>query len=313
MDARRPVSAVRSSSAARRLAPFALLLGAALAFVGCSKPEEPVARVEVQPETTSLPFPRSADLELTWDLRSDIDTTGAGPTVFIHLLSADGQILRTFDHPFPQGWHEGGEVSYPLPLYQSMLAPPLPAGRYRLTLGLYEGDRRWPLDAGEEIGHMEYVVARVDVPASQPGELPTVEYTGAWTPLLAGADRQVLGYRLLRGEGQVKVGAAGAGGTLGMVFELADLQPGQRRVMDDSGEVPSLRVSSTCDGSQRTLSGDGPVKLAIQVSAGGDCTVDVSPNFHFSGLDADAAAEGDEAAEEPPALARLTVVTWDPA
>jgi hypothetical protein len=328
MDARAPLPAVRRSPLGHRFlapaAPFrlavALLAVAVLALAGgCSEPVEPVARVEAQPATISLPFPRSADLDLTWDLRADIETAGGQPTVFLHLLDEDGQVMRTFDHPFPHDWRTGAEVSYPLSVYQSMLGPPLPRGRYRLTLGLYEGDQRWPLDAGEPAGRMEYEVARVEVPAVRPGELPQVEYFGRWTPLVGGADRQVLGYRLLGGEGQVKVGEVRPGGTLGMVFELTEPKPGQERVMDDGGEVPSLRVVSSCDGSQRTLSGPDPTKLEIQVPAGRACDVDISPNYHFSGGEA-GGETGDEAAagsagdeEEFTSLARLTVVTWDPA
>jgi len=328
MDARDPLPAVRRSPPVHRLlapaAPFrlagALLAAVALTLAGgCSEPVEPVARVVAQPATISLPFPRSADLDLTWDLRADIETAGGRPTVFLHLLDEDGHVLRTFDHPFPQDWRTGAEVSYPLAVYQSMLGPPLPRGRYRLTLGLYEGDRRWPLDAGEPVGRMEYEVARVEVPAARPGELPEVGYFGRWTPLVGGADRQVLGYRQLGAEGQVTVGEVTPGGTLGMVFELGEPKPGQVRVMDDGGEVPSLRVSSTCDGSQRTLSGPDPMRLAIQVPAGRACDVHISPNYHFADRVADSEA-GDETAAgsagdevEFASLARLTVVTWDPA
>ncbi len=288
-----------------------LLAAATLAAAGCrDEPAQPVARVAAEPAALTLAYPQSAELTLTWSPQAAIEASGGRPIVFVHLLADDGEVVRTFDHPFPRDWEPGSEASYPLTLYQSMLGPPVPAGSYRLTLGLYDGDTRWPLDGCEEIGRMEYQVARVEVPRAQPATLPEVDYAGSWRELAAGGDRQVLGYRWLGDRGEVRVQGAGRGGELGMAFELADPPAGRQRVLEGDAEVPCLRLTSTCDDSERTLSGSGRVTLSVAVPAGRDCSVQLAPNYRFSEPTGAAAATATE--EEPP-LARLIVVTWDPA
>lgn len=299
----------------RRAARVAALAVALLAAAGCGEPAEPVARVRAESAELSLPYPQATEVTLSWQVLAPVEAAGGRPTVFVHLLDDEGAVVRTFDHPFPRDWQPGAEVSYPLTVHQSMLGPPLPQGTYRLTLGLYEGPERWALDAGDDLGRMEYEVARVEVPRAQPQALPAMEYFGRWGALAAGGDRQVLGYRWLGDRGEVHVEGS-AGGDLGLVLEIAEPPAGSRRVLEGDAEVACLRVSSTCDGSERTLSGTGRVALSVTVPAQRDCVVELAPNYRFepAGGEGAAAAAGDgEADGQPASLARLTVVTWSPA
>ena len=125
---------------------------AALSLVSGCGGDTPVARVEIEPKEARLPFSQAQNVRLTWTPSAALE--GEKPTVFVHLLDSEKKVARTFDHPFPQPWSEGKPVSYDLKLYQSALAPPLPAGKYQVTLGLYGKDnKRWALDGlGESDG-----------------------------------------------------------------------------------------------------------------------------------------------------------------
>ena len=68
------------------------------------------------------------------------------PRVMVHLESPSGQLLRTFDHPFPGGWEVGEERRYEIVVFQSALGPVLEAGDYGLAVGLYDlSGHRWPV------------------------------------------------------------------------------------------------------------------------------------------------------------------------
>jgi hypothetical protein len=290
----------------RRAASAAALAALLLVTAGCGEPAEPVARVRAAPAELSLPYPQAAEVTLSWQVLAAVEAAGGRPTVFVHLLDDEGAVARTFDHPFPRDWQPGAEASYPLTVHQSMLGPPLPQGTYRLSLGLYEGAERWALDAGEDLGRMEYEVARVEVPRAQPRALPEIEYFGQWSGLAAGADRQVLGYRWLGGRGELHLTDSSSPGRLGAVLEITDPPPGGSWVLDSGAEVPTLRVHSNCDGSDHTLSGSGRATLSVDVPASRACVVELVPNYRF------VPAAGQPATEEAPPLARLTVVTWTP-
>ena len=289
---------------ARRSSVSALLPAVAtlalLATTGCGGPPEPVGRLAAEPATLVLPYPRSVEVMLRWTMLADVDAGGERPTVFVHLLDADGGVARTFDHAFPRDWKAGGEASYSLTLYQSMLGPPLPEGRYRLTAGLYDPEQRWALESGEEIGHQEYVIAQVDVPPAQRDALPAIDFAGSWGPLVAGGDRQVLGYRWLGGGGTIRLGEVTQAARLGLVVEIPDLPPDEMATAD--GDAPRLALQSDCDGSQHTLSGAGPAAVAIAVPAGPGCQLTLAPNYQLTG----------EHAAQLEGLARLIVVTWEP-
>ncbi|MBK9711478.1 MAG: glycosyltransferase family 39 protein [Kouleothrix sp.] len=87
-------------------------------------------------------------LTLAWKARA---VPESDYTLFAHLIGADGQRYAQADLPYPTGgWQAGGyqttELQVPLP-------PELPAGRYRLVVGLYDpkGGPRLTVRASEPI------------------------------------------------------------------------------------------------------------------------------------------------------------------
>src|SRR5262249_55117598 len=95
---------------------------------GCGGKQTPVARVAVDPSLGRLPFGRARAVRLTWTPSAPLE--GETPTVFIHLLDDKDKkkVTRTFDHPLPGRWREGAPITDEFKVYQSALAPPLPAG-----------------------------------------------------------------------------------------------------------------------------------------------------------------------------------------
>src|SRR5262249_10180534 len=149
------------------------------------------------------------DLRLEWTPRAPLTKLHGKPKVFLHLLERPGRVKRTFDHPLPESWVPGRPQKYEVPLYQSALGPALPAGKYTLSLGLYDdsGGYRWPLDAGPDIGTREYSVATVLVPPGEAGK-PRFDFSGGWEPPVSGQDQQILARRWLAGDGTIRVGGA---------------------------------------------------------------------------------------------------------
>src|ERR1700688_4436859 len=95
----------------------ALLLCAA----GCQRKVPDAGSLDVEPRSIALPYPQLTTVRLTWTpaAASREGTTPSEPLVFLHLLGASGQVLRTFDHPFPQRWLAGSPVGYDVKLFQS--------------------------------------------------------------------------------------------------------------------------------------------------------------------------------------------------
>src|SRR6202049_2475683 len=117
-----------------------------LCAAGCQRKVSDAASRAVQPRSTTLPYPQLATVRLTWTpaAASGEGDTPSEPLVFLHLLGAKDQVLRTFDHPFPQRGIAAAPVSYAVKLYQSALAPPLAPGKVRLSVGLYDhSGQRW--------------------------------------------------------------------------------------------------------------------------------------------------------------------------
>jgi hypothetical protein len=261
----------------------------ALCLAGCGGRQEPVARLSVEPRQVSLGYPEATEMRLTWEPLAESDTlrTG-GATVFVHLLDTAGEIVRTFDHSLPDGFRDGTPVAYPLKLYQSALAPPLPAGAYRLTMGLYDGRgrKRWPLAApGQDLGRHEYQVADVAVPAPRPGG-PRFAFSPEWLPAEPGGDRQVLARRWLKGErGTVRATGLAGAGTLWLVIAIPLASPGQQLTILDGSGTPSAVVGWSCGGMETGLSGVGGHEIempAEEPPPGGTCDIEVRANFVLS-------------------------------
>lgn len=197
----------------------ACVLGACalvLAPAACRAKSGSVGRLDVKPAEIRLGYPQCADLHLAFRPAAPLGALDGPARVFVHIVDSDRKVLRTFDHPLPQPWRPGQPQEYDVPLCQSALAPPLPAGSFALTVGLYDArsDQRFPLDgAGAEVGRCEYRAATVD--ASYPVSVePMFAFRGAWGEIEIGSDKQVLGRRYLPGAGTIHVDTAGRAGSV---------------------------------------------------------------------------------------------------
>jgi hypothetical protein len=271
--------------------PQAIAVLAKLVVVGaggllaCGKPA-PVGQVEVRPQSLQVGYPEMRELHLAWQPTAGLDPADGQATVFVHLRDGRGQIVRTYDHPFPRAWQEGTPVPDGVRIFQSALAPPLPPGRYELTLGLYgnKSGKRWPLDvAGPDLGRHEYQVAEVEVPA--PGPHPRLAFAGPWLASESGGSRQVVTLRWLDGAGVLRVEGISGPGTFWLMLKIpAGNGPGEKLVLDDASNAPSVVVSSSCGGVEAGISGPGSHEVEIPIDgtpAGGSCEIRLKPNFHL--------------------------------
>jgi hypothetical protein len=263
---------------------LATTLGCCL--VACHGKLAPVGRLDVQPRALTLPSAEAVVLHLTWTPTAALGPDGSTPTVFVHLLDGAGKLLRTYDHPFPQAWSEGSTVNDEVQVYQSALAPPLAPGTYHLSVGLYQGDRRFALEGmGEPVGKSEYLAATVDVPATS--DAPKFSYSDDWLPVDSGTDRQVLARRWLAvAAGTVKVEDVHQPGTLWMQLYIPPGNTGDEKLTLDPGAagVPAVMVRGTCGPGETSISGTGEhvVEMPVNNAAGaGPCTVSLTPNFHI--------------------------------
>ncbi len=258
-----------------------IALSAASLAAGCGGKGTPVARVEVEPRQLRLPHSQAQKLHLTWTPTAALD--GEQPTVFIHLLDDRRKVSRTFDHAFPQRWREGAPVSYDVEIYQSAMAPPLRAGKYGLTLGLYAKDgRRWALDGlGEPVGRDEYAAGEVEVPTQRPN--PRFAFATTWLPIEPGGDRQVLARRWMVQRAAVRLLHQRGAGTVWMVIHIPPTSlPDYKLVLDPGASAPSLKAAGSCGGMEANVTGPGlhEIELAMEPPPqGGFCRVLLSTNF----------------------------------
>jgi hypothetical protein len=268
----------------------AALLAVLAAALGCQHETPAVGHLDVQPRTVSLAYPQLTTIHLTWTPLAASDAGGAvpsSPQVFLHLLDAKGQVLRTFDHPFPQRWAAGAPVGYDVNLYQSALAPPLAAGTYRLTVGLYDsGGKRFALEGlGKAIGRNEFQAASVVVPA--PGAGPRVTFSPSWLPVEAGTDKQVVARRWLGDQaGDLRVDAIPAAGTFWMSFRIPPGDGAEERLVrhDAASNTAAAVVRGTCGAVETGISGTGLHDVEMPVDAAGaasGCGISLLPNFHI--------------------------------
>lgn len=234
------------------------------------------------PHRLVLPYPGFTKLEVRWTPKAPL--TGAEGTVrvFVHLLSAPGEIARTFDHVLPARWRVGQEIDDEIDLYQSALGPPLPPGNYRLSIGLYdESGRRWHLAGGEPVGREEYLAALVEVPPAGT-KSPAFTFTGDWSTPEHGGDRQILARRWLQGKGEIGIEKLTAPATVLVGFEIPAATPGHdRMVFDGRSTAPTLFIESSCNGPQVSVSGHGLqwVHYAVEPAGHGGCILELTTNF----------------------------------
>jgi hypothetical protein len=267
----------------RKLTSSALL---ALCAAGCTGSHDPVGMLAVAPATVTLGYAEAKTFRFTWSPTAPLDAAAGTPIVFVHLLDAGGEVVRTFDHPFPRPWQPQAPVNYDVTVYQSVLAPALPAGRYRLTVGLYraKSGERWPLEvsAGQEpLPRFEYPVAWVDVPGTSPG--PRFAFSPSWLPAEPGSDRQILASRWLgAGEGTIRIDGLRGPGTLRLSVLIPRTEGPNETLEVADGTGPSVVVSATCGDMEAGFSGSGSHEFEIPVTEpppGGSCEVRLAPNF----------------------------------
>lgn len=276
---------VSSQHRARLLPCLAALAVLALPAAGCGpgEPAEPAARLEVTPGEVVLPYPGAAVLTVTWAPSAPLEDH---PIVFVHLLGADGGVVRTFDHLFPEDWVAGSEVTYPLGLWQSALGPPLPDGAYDLSIGVYTPDGHRPaLEVeGREVDDGEYVVARVEAPPVAPGG-PRLAFGDGWEMAAPPTDRQTFGARWLGDGGSLEL--VGVDGPLDLALSVRLPAPDEMEstlVLDPDATEPAVEISSPCTAEPVRVAGAGTheVTLALRPAEGvGSCPVVFGPGFVY--------------------------------
>ena len=264
------------------LASMLVMLG-----VAACQPQEPVARLQASPRTLTLPYPHTATLELTWQPLRPLDIPTSELIVFVHLIDQEGKVQRTFDHPFPEAWAEGNEVRYPLDLHQSAIAPPIPPGNYKLTVGLYAASgRRWPLEVdAPEVDDEEYALIEVDIPYPVMAT-PRFTFSDAWKAPQDTGFRQIMAHRWLSEEqAELMIWGIDRPGEAVLRFTIPQLQEQALRLRTTTSDtVPAVAIASDCGGVQGQLSGYGSheIRIAVQASVTGQrCTVRFSPGFYF--------------------------------
>jgi hypothetical protein len=257
------------------------LLALSLAVLSCSEDDgPPVARVDVTPRQVRLGFPEVQTVQITWSPTADLDGLSSQPMVFVHLRDDKNKLVRTFDHPFPKKWRTGAPVMDEAKLFQSQLSPPLSPGTYTLTIGLYEGKRRWALEGlGERIDRAEYVAAQVEVPSESTA--PKLVFSPQWQPVEPGADRQVLVRRWLGNRGAIRLEGVRAPGSLWMMLRIPPVDPANERLeLEGAANLPAVLVRG-CGGFEMSVSGPGSheIEVPVEAAANGACRIGLNPNF----------------------------------
>lgn len=259
------------------------LLALPLCLLACGGEDNapPVAQVEISPKQTKLGFPEMQAFQVTWNPSAELEGLSSEPMVFVHLIDENREVVRTFDQPLPQQWRAGTPITDEIKIYQSQLAPPLSPGKYTLTLGLYEGKKRWPLGGlGETVDDREYAAAQVEVP--QESATPKVVYSPQWLPVEPGGDRQVLVRRWLSDKGAIRLEGVRAPGSLWMVVRIPPIDPANERLeLEGTASSPGVLVRGNCGGFEMSVSGPGSheIEVPVEPSANGVCRVSLNPNY----------------------------------
>lgn len=271
-----------------RFTRYSFCTGIVLALiVGCSPAPEPVGEVNIDPEQVNLTFPGYTPVRLHWKMTSDLGPDVTDPMVFVHILDSGGGIARTYDHPLPGEWAAGREDEYMIALYQSALAPSLPDGTYRLTVGLYDGaGMRWPLvSTGGAVAGTEHQVGEVVVD-SESTQVPTFFFSPSWLTLEAGSDAQVLGRRWFADESTIRVANLPGEGSLWLRIRIPKVETGEAELILNEGETEArVDIAGSCSATETAVVGVGSHEVRVQVGAGEEglmpeeCELALTPNF----------------------------------
>jgi len=221
-------------------------------------------------------------LELRWQATKALPDGVATPIAFLHLLDAQGNVVRTFDHPLPARWHAGETIRDRVPLYHSAIGPALPAGDYRLTVGLYDGkEKRFAVvvEGGEELKRQEYVAAQVTVPGTAPAA-PAFTFSPQWQAPEPGGDRQAVARRWLSGDGTLEARGVPAPARVWMLLRIPKVEAPLRLLLEPGATMPTVRVSANCGGGYSAdVAGEGFHEIAVPVPAAAPCVVSFDTNY----------------------------------
>lgn len=262
----------------------ALLIPIAVLAAGCGPRTAELAAVAAEPRFVHLAYPRFLAVRLRWEPLAPLPpVAGARPIVFVHLLDREGDVVRTFDHALPDGWKDGEAFEYEVELFQSAIAPALPAGEYVLSAGLLldEGRRaRLRVIDGEEVARREYRVAAVDVP---PGDeaLPMFRFSSAFQPVEPSGDVQFPARRWFDGEATLEVAEVAGAGTIYLVLQIVGESPDFSLRLEEGAAEPALWVTSSCSDKQVRLAGAGRHEVLLPLARSAACDVRLAPNFRL--------------------------------
>lgn len=250
--------------------------------------EGPVASLTVAEVDLALPWPEFADVELRLTPSRELPFEAGSPTLFVHLSSPEGRLIRTFDQGWQGDWTPGEERLVNVRLYQSALAEPLPAGDYALTAGLYDAAvGRYELSSSlPEAGRRELRLGTVRVPAESDRRPATL--SGGWSPSEQGWDIQVLARRRLPGlrPGRIELPGANGAAELWLRLGLA-AAPGEWMAMEQRAEdaSPWVRVSGPCVVTPAEIEVEREMSLTadLEPAADGRCELELESNVFAAG------------------------------
>ncbi|HEV8629352.1 MAG TPA: hypothetical protein VGV61_03475 [Thermoanaerobaculia bacterium] len=270
----------RQLSLTRALAGLVLVGLVAAGLLACRGASEPVARLSLRERQLGFPHGRFLPLELRWEPSRALPAGTTAPVAFMHLIDAQGNVVRTFDHALPGKWTPGQTLVDVVPMYHSAIGPALPAGDYRLTIGLYDGkSQRFALQVeGEPIHREEYAVAQVRVPEVSAQE-PAFAFSPEWQAVEAGGDRQTVARRWLSGDGALDVRGLPTPATVHMLLRIPTVEPPLRLVLEPGATQPIARVTADCGGFTAEVAGEGFHELAVPIKGGEGCHIAFDTNY----------------------------------
>lgn len=259
---------------------IAVVLPCLLALAACPGGREPVARLVAVERRIDLPHGRLVPFQLRWEPARALPE-GIDPVAFVHLLDSQGNVARTFDHGLPGRWVVGVPLVDRVHLYHSAIGPALPAGDYRLTVGLYDGGRkRFPLQVeGEEIRRQEYVMAQVRVPEVS-ASAPAFSFSPEWQGPEAGTDRQSVARRWLTGDGSLEARGLPVPAQIWMLLRIPVIEPPLRLLLEAGAAQATVRVTADCGVRfSADVTGEGFHEVAVPVAAPEPCRVAFDTNY----------------------------------
>jgi hypothetical protein len=284
------VTALRRGRSAVTLTAASLVAaGVVLALLaGCGGDLQ--GRLEASPARLELPHGGFAPVRFTVTPLQPINVEAGPLFLFVHLVGDDG-VLRTFDQPLRGRWQPGRSLVQEVRIYQSFVGPPLPAGEYALTAGIYhlQGERLRLESEAKRRGKGEFEVAKVLVPKdSARAGMPQARFASGFLPVEVGRDQQILGRRFVQGgEAVITLHDVPSPGTLWLAVHVPAAVPGESELVLAPGkDQPGTGIETTCCDTRAALAGPGlhAVDLALERRQR-QCEVRLVPDFHLLELE----------------------------